>query len=63
MRYLFLALIPLLFTGCVVRMPYARHASPVIYYDSGYPPNYGHGRTVYKFGHGHGHGHYREYRY
>jgi len=57
MRYLFLALIPLLFTGCVVRMPYARYNDPVIYYDydDGYP--HGHGR-----GHGRG-GHYRSYRY
>ncbi len=62
MRYLFLALIPLLFAGCVVRGPYAYYpADPVIYYDDGYAPGYGHGRTIYK--HGHGHGHYREYRH
>ncbi|WP_345984491.1 hypothetical protein WCX49_07575 [Sulfurimonas sp. HSL-1656] len=66
MRYLLLALIPLLFTGCVVRAPYARHVEPVIYYEPSYPVVYGESRTVYKKqsnGHGHAYGHHKEYRH
>lgn len=40
MRYLFLALIPLLFSGCVVRLPH--HAHPALYYDAGHPHGHGH---------------------
>ncbi|WP_345969176.1 hypothetical protein WCX72_07285 [Sulfurimonas sp. HSL1-6] len=66
MRYILLALIPLLFTGCVIRAPYAYRGEPVIYYESGYPSGYyEEGRIVYKRsnGHGHAYGHHKEYRH